>query len=64
MVIWKSIKKLYGVVWREVDNTTFQYRALKKADKIALGEKILAPKHPTDQRVFNEAIKNSSIKEV
>lgn len=64
MGILKYMKKIIGVAWREVDNTTFQQRAIKKADKIAHGEKVIAPKHPTDQRIFESAIKNETIKEV
>lgn len=45
-------KRIFGAAEREVKNVAFQQRAILKADKIAKGQKVLPPKHPSEEKHF------------
>lgn len=57
------IKKLFRPLFKETEQTIYQAKALFKHDKIEKGEKVLAPKHPTDEKHFKETQKNEKIRE-
>jgi hypothetical protein len=58
------IKKIIRPIFKEAETTITQTRALLKQDKISHGEKILAPKHPTDETHFKDAQRDEKIREV
>ncbi|KAI6204761.1 hypothetical protein M3Y94_00714200 [Aphelenchoides besseyi] len=57
------IKKLLSPVIGDASTAISRAKTLIKADKISKGEKILAPKYPTEEKRFREAQKNAEIKE-
>ncbi|KAI6172890.1 hypothetical protein M3Y98_01023500 [Aphelenchoides besseyi] len=57
------IKKLLSPVIGDTLTAINRAKTLIKADKISRGEKILAPKHPTEEKRFQEAQKDKEIKE-
>ena len=58
------IKKLLSPFFKDADIAIKQAKAIIKADKISRGEKILPPKHPTDEKHFQQAQLNTALKEV
>lgn len=58
------IRKLLKPLTKETEQMVVQARAILKQDKIEHGEKVLAPKHPTDNAHFKSAQKDEKIKEV
>uniref|UniRef100_A0A915DXQ7 Uncharacterized protein n=1 Tax=Ditylenchus dipsaci TaxID=166011 RepID=A0A915DXQ7_9BILA len=57
------MKRIFGFFRRKVDDVSFQHRALQKVEKIEKGEKVLPPKHPTDEKAFRKALDNDDLKE-
>ncbi|KAI6234816.1 hypothetical protein M3Y99_00753900 [Aphelenchoides fujianensis] len=57
------IKKLLEPLVGDQAAAINQAKALIKADKISRGEKVPAPKHPTDEKHFREALADPSLKE-
>lgn len=64
MVNFRFFPKLVGFFKENIKKPFFQASAIKKTDKIEHGEKVLAPKHPTDEKAFQETLKDTKIKEV
>lgn len=58
------IKNIFKPVVKDAEHMVYQTKALLKQDKISKGEKVLAPKHPTDEAHFKEAQKDDKIREV
>ncbi|CAJ0602200.1 unnamed protein product [Cylicocyclus nassatus] len=58
------IKRILNVIGKRTKDAHYQQKAIKKADDISKGEKILAPKVPTEEKRFREAQNNPKIKEV
>lgn len=58
------IKKIFKPFTKETEQFVYQARALIKQDKISRGEKVLAPKHPTDEVHFKAAQEDETIREV
>jgi hypothetical protein len=58
------IKKLFKPLTKESEQMVHQARAILKQDKIEHGEKVLPPKHPTDEKHFKVAQQDKKIREV
>lgn len=56
------IPRVIGTIKGAITKPTFQSRAIKKADKIQHGEKVLAPHYPTDERSYESVKTNEKIK--
>lgn len=55
-MIFRLMKRVLGATWREVKNFTFEERAIKKAARIASGEKVAPPRHPTEEKALKRAL--------
>ncbi|KAI1710164.1 hypothetical protein DdX_10839 [Ditylenchus destructor] len=62
-VIKDGIKGVVGSIFRATKNTGFSERAIRKAEKIEKGQKVVPPKYPTTEKAFQEAQQNQSIRE-
>ncbi|KAI1711046.1 hypothetical protein Ddc_13091 [Ditylenchus destructor] len=62
-VITDGIKGVVGNMWRTTKKTGFSERAIRKAEKIEKGQKVVPPKYPTTEKAFQEAQQDQSIRE-
>lgn len=58
------MKKLWKNATGDLGTALFRKKALKKFDSLEHGEKVHAPKHPTDQKHFDIALKDENIRKV
>lgn len=58
------IKRILNAVGKRTKDAHFQQKAVKKMEEIEKGEKILAPKVPTEEKRFKKALGDSKVKEV
>ncbi|CAD5206600.1 unnamed protein product [Bursaphelenchus okinawaensis] len=55
------LKKLWNKFGGEAKTAVFQKKSIEKFEKLEAGEKVLAPKHPTDQKHFDIAQKDERL---
>ncbi|CEF64205.1 NADH dehydrogenase [ubiquinone] 1 alpha subcomplex assembly factor 4 family-containing protein [Strongyloides ratti] len=55
-------KKLFNPISKTIESGTFQERVAFKFDKITKGEKIPAPKYETEQKAYENIMKDEKIK--
>ncbi|KHJ79376.1 hypothetical protein OESDEN_20978 [Oesophagostomum dentatum] len=58
------LKRIFNAIGKRTKDAKYQQKAVKKMEEIEKGEKILAPKLPTEQRRFQEAQANTKLKEL
>lgn len=57
-------KRVWHTASKDWKNANYQLKAVLKARSIEEGEKIPAPKHPSDSKQFEEAQKDTKLKKV
>ncbi|CAD5209545.1 unnamed protein product [Bursaphelenchus xylophilus] len=57
------VKKLWNKFGGEAKTAIYQKKSIEKFEKLAAGEKVAAPKHPTDQKYFDLALRDEKIAE-
>uniref|UniRef100_A0A0N4X0F5 39S ribosomal protein L50, mitochondrial n=1 Tax=Haemonchus placei TaxID=6290 RepID=A0A0N4X0F5_HAEPC len=58
------IKKIFNAVGKRTKDAKFQQKAIKKQDKIEQGEKVLAPRYPTEDKRFQKAMSDEKLREL
>ncbi|KIH68147.1 hypothetical protein ANCDUO_01521 [Ancylostoma duodenale] len=58
------IKRILNAVGKKTKDANFQQKAVKKMEEIEKGEKILAPKVPTEEKRFQKAQSDEKVKEI
>lgn len=58
------MKKIFNAIGKKTRDAKFQQRAVKKMEDIEKGEKIPAPRYPTEDKRYQEAQADDSIREV
>uniref|UniRef100_A0A7I4YIV1 39S ribosomal protein L59, mitochondrial n=1 Tax=Haemonchus contortus TaxID=6289 RepID=A0A7I4YIV1_HAECO len=58
------IKRIFNAVGKRTKDAKFQQKAIKKQDKIEQGEKVLAPRYPTEDKRFQKAMSDEKLREI
>ncbi|VDM60900.1 unnamed protein product [Angiostrongylus costaricensis] len=58
------MKRIFNVIGKRTKDAKFQQKAIRKMEDIEKGEKILAPKLPTEEKRFLSALKDDKVKEL
>ncbi|EYC43231.1 hypothetical protein Y032_0499g2562 [Ancylostoma ceylanicum] len=58
------IKRILNAVGKRTKDANFQQKAVKKMEEIEKGEKILAPKVPTEEKRFQKAQSDEKVREI
>ncbi|KAE9421838.1 hypothetical protein Angca_005563 [Angiostrongylus cantonensis] len=58
------MKRIFNAIGKRTKDAKFQQKAIKKMEDIEKGEKIMAPKLPTEEKRFQSALKDDKVKEL
>lgn len=58
------MKRIFNAIGKRTKDANFQQKAIKKMEDIEKGEKILAPKLPTEEKRFQSTLNDNKLKEL